>query len=107
MKNDKVPCKIAVDVMGSDKGPSEFVRALFELNENPNFSSELFLVGKKRLIDKLISVRKEKINLDKIIGDSIILMGSLIGGVEHVDPIIILAIMYIIFIIKFKSIKRN
>ena len=35
-----------------------------------------------------------KTNLDKIIGDGIILMGSLIGGVEHVDPIIILAILY-------------
>ena len=35
-----------------------------------------------------------KTNLDKIIGDSIILTGSLIGGVENVDPIIILAILY-------------
>ena len=57
---------IAVDVMGGDKGPSEFVRALVHLNESDALHSDLILVGKKRLLERLISVRKNKINTTRL-----------------------------------------
>tara|TARA_A100001015_G_scaffold197461_1_gene220183 strand:+ start:5508 stop:6557 length:1050 start_codon:yes stop_codon:yes gene_type:complete len=57
---------IAVDVMGSDKGPSEFVRALIHLNQTDELHSDLILVGKKRLLERLIAVRKSKIDCSRI-----------------------------------------
>ena len=66
MSHQPANSTIAVDVMGNDKGPSEFIRALVHLNEQGNLHSNLVLVGKKRLLERLLEIRKNKINLEQI-----------------------------------------
>jgi glycerol-3-phosphate acyltransferase PlsX len=53
-------CTIAVDTMGGDLGPSEFVRGLFYATEKLKLDCKFTLVGKGRLIERLLKVRKIK-----------------------------------------------
>ena len=63
-KNPK--CTIAVDAMGSDKGPTEFIRALMHLKSKNNLRSNLILVGRKKLLERLISIKEKEIQTDSI-----------------------------------------
>ena len=51
-------CTIAVDTMGSDLGPTEFIRGLFYARETLKLDCNFALVGKERLLDRLLTVRK-------------------------------------------------
>lgn len=62
MQEDQVSCTIAVDTMGSDKGPSEFVRGLIYAIEDLELGCHIILVGKKRLLERLLAVRPLKKN---------------------------------------------
>lgn len=58
MENGALNCTIALDTMGGDEGPTEFIRglsfAIKELNLDCNFT----LVGKARLLERLLKVSK-------------------------------------------------
>tara|TARA_B100001093_G_scaffold208945_1_gene200705 strand:+ start:915 stop:1964 length:1050 start_codon:yes stop_codon:yes gene_type:complete len=66
MSHQPANSTIAVDVMGSDKGPTEFIRALVHLNNQGDLHSNLVLVGQKRMLERLIEIRKSKLNLEQI-----------------------------------------
>ena len=67
MMSEKNPkCTIAVDVMGSDKGPTEFIRALIYLKSKNTLRSDLILVGQKKLLERLISVKKKEIQTERL-----------------------------------------
>lgn len=66
MSEKKPKCTIAVDVMGSDKGPTEFIRALIYLKSKNTLRSDLILVGQKKLLERLISVKKKEIQTEHI-----------------------------------------
>lgn len=66
MTGSAAPCTIAVDVMGSDLGPSEFIRGLLYAREKLKLDSEIILVGKERLIERLLKAQKSKSALDKL-----------------------------------------
>ena len=66
MSEKKTKCTIAVDVMGSDKGPTEFIRALIYLKSKNTLRSDLILVGQKKLLERLISVKKKEIQTEHI-----------------------------------------
>mgnify|MGYP001334113527 CR=1 FL=1 len=66
MSHQPTNSTIAVDVMGSDKGPTEFIRALVHLNNQGDLHSNLVLVGQKRMLERLIEIRKSKLNLEQI-----------------------------------------
>ncbi|TVP80962.1 MAG: phosphate acyltransferase PlsX [Puniceicoccaceae bacterium] len=51
-------CTIAVDAMGSDLGPTEFVRGLLYAAEELKLDCDFVLVGKGRLLERLLKVRK-------------------------------------------------
>jgi len=51
-------CTIAVDTMGGDLGPTEFVRGLLYATEKLRLDCDFILVGKGRLLEKLLKVRK-------------------------------------------------
>jgi glycerol-3-phosphate acyltransferase PlsX len=53
-------CTIAVDTMGGDLGPSEFVRGLLYATEKLKLDCDVTLVGKGRLLERLLKVRKIK-----------------------------------------------
>ena len=53
-----VNCTIAVDTMGSDLGPTEFIRGLFHATEVLKLECNFILVGKGRLLERLLKVRK-------------------------------------------------
>lgn len=53
-------CTIAVDTMGGDKGPTEFIRGLSVAIEELKLDCNFTLVGKKRLLERLLRAR----NLD-------------------------------------------
>ncbi|MEM1221188.1 MAG: phosphate acyltransferase PlsX [Verrucomicrobiota bacterium] len=59
-------CTIAVDTMGSDLGPTEFVRGLFYATEELNLDSKLTLLGNGRLLERLLKVRKLDVYSDRI-----------------------------------------
>lgn len=61
-----VNCTIAVDTMGGDKGPTEFIRGLFYAVEELKLESDFILVGKEKLLSRLLKVRKLTINPDRI-----------------------------------------
>ena len=61
-----VNCTIAVDTMGGDKGPTEFIRGLFYAVEELGLDCNLILVGKERLLERLLKVRKLSIDPEKI-----------------------------------------
>ena len=66
MSEKKPKCIIAVDVMGSDKGPTEFIRALIYLKSKNTLRSDLILVGQKKLLERLISVKKKEIQTERL-----------------------------------------
>ena len=47
-------CTVAVDMMGSDPGPSEFIRGLDYALNKLALDSHSFLVGNGRLIEHLL-----------------------------------------------------
>ena len=49
---------IAIDTMGGDKGPTECIRALSFAIEDMKLDCKFTLVGKKRLLERLLKVRK-------------------------------------------------
>jgi len=61
-----VNCTIAVDTMGSDLGPTEFIRGLFHATEVLKLECNFILVGKGRLLERLLKVRKLDIDSDRI-----------------------------------------
>jgi glycerol-3-phosphate acyltransferase PlsX len=52
--------------MGGDLGPTEFVRGLFYATEELGIESNFILVGKERLLSRLLQVRKVKIDPSRI-----------------------------------------
>lgn len=61
-----VNCTIAVDTMGGDKGPTEFIRGLFYAVEELQLDCNFTLVGKGRLLERLLKVRPLKIDPSRI-----------------------------------------
>lgn len=59
-------CTIAVDAMGSDLGPTEFIRGLLHATEELGLDCDFTLVGKGRLLERLLKVRKLTIDPAKI-----------------------------------------
>lgn len=59
-------CTIAVDVMGSDRGPAEFIRGLLYAFEELKLDANFVLVGKGRLLERLIHVRRTRIDPDRV-----------------------------------------
>lgn len=59
-------CTIAVDAMGSDLGPTEFIRGLLYATEELGLDCDFTLVGKGRLLERLLKVRKFSIDPAKI-----------------------------------------
>ncbi len=59
-------CTIAVDTMGSDLGPTEFIRGLLYATEELGLDCNLTLVGNGRLLERLLKVRKLTIDPAKI-----------------------------------------
>jgi len=51
-------CTIAVDTMGGDLGPTEFIRGLLYATEELKLDCNFTLVGKGRLLERLLKVRK-------------------------------------------------
>ena len=60
MQPSPVNCTIAVDTMGSDKGPTEFIRGLLYAVEELELDCRFILVGKQRLLQRLLQVRPLK-----------------------------------------------
>ena len=58
MGDGTTSCTIAVDTMGGDKGPTEFVRGLSYFIEELAIDCNFVLVGKERLLERLLKVRK-------------------------------------------------
>ena len=59
-------CTIAVDVMGSDRGPTEFIRGLLYATDILGLDCDFKRVGKGRLLERLLSIRKPNIDASKI-----------------------------------------
>ena len=59
-------CTIAVDTMGGDKGPTEFIRGLSFAIEELELDCNFKLVGKERLLERLLKVRKLDNYADRI-----------------------------------------
>jgi glycerol-3-phosphate acyltransferase PlsX len=59
-------CTIAVDAMGSDLGPTEFIRGLLYATEDLGLDCDFTLVGKGRLLERLLKVRKFSIDPARI-----------------------------------------
>ncbi len=59
-------CTIAVDTMGGDKGPTEFIRGLAYAIEDLKLDCNFVLVGKERLLERLLKVRKLDVYSDQI-----------------------------------------
>jgi glycerol-3-phosphate acyltransferase PlsX len=66
MGESAVNCTIAVDTMGGDKGPTEFIRGLFYAIEELKLECNFVLVGNKRLIERLLKVGKLDAYQDRI-----------------------------------------
>jgi glycerol-3-phosphate acyltransferase PlsX len=66
MGASKVNCTIAVDTMGSDQGPTEFIRGLFYAIEELKLDCNFILVGNGRLLERLLKVRKLDAYSDRI-----------------------------------------
>ena len=61
-----VNCTIAVDTMGGDKGPTEFIRGLFYALDQLKLDCNFTLVGNQRLLERLIKVGKLEAYSDRI-----------------------------------------
>lgn len=59
-------CTIAIDAMGSDLGPTEFIRALLYATEELKLDCNFTLVGKGRLLERLLKVRKFSVDPNTI-----------------------------------------
>lgn len=59
-------CTIAVDTMGGDRGPSEFIRGLSYAIEDLGLDCNFVLVGKGRLLERLLQIKKLRIDLERI-----------------------------------------
>jgi glycerol-3-phosphate acyltransferase PlsX len=59
-------CTIAVDTMGSDLGPTEFIRGLIYAIEELRLDCHFTLVGRGRLLERLLKVRKSSIDPAKL-----------------------------------------
>lgn len=59
-------CTIAVDTMGSDLGPTEFIRGLLYATEDLGLDCDFTMVGKGRLLERLLKVRKLSIDPGRI-----------------------------------------
>ena len=66
MTGSVASCTIAVDVMGSDLGPSEFIRGLLYALETLKLDANYILVGKERLIERLILASKLEKHMEAI-----------------------------------------
>ncbi|MFP4166758.1 MAG: phosphate acyltransferase PlsX [Opitutales bacterium] len=66
MGANEASCTVVVDVMGSDRGPGEFIRALLYANETLGLDCHYILVGKSRLLERLLKVRRFSGNRDRI-----------------------------------------
>jgi glycerol-3-phosphate acyltransferase PlsX len=66
MTGSVASCTIAVDVMGSDLGPSEFIRGLLYAREALKIDANFILVGKERLIERLILASKLEKHMEAI-----------------------------------------
>lgn len=79
MGADAVNCTIAVDTMGGDRGPTEFIRGLSHAFEKFGLTANFVLVGNGRLLERLVKVRR----LDRASGRiSIHHAGEVIGMKE-------------------------
>jgi len=61
-----VNCTIAVDTMGGDEGPTEFIRGLFYALEELKLDCHFTLVGNQRLLERLLKVGKLEGYSDRI-----------------------------------------
>lgn len=61
-----VNCTIAVDTMGGDKGPTEFIRGLFYAIEELKLECNFILFGNQRLLERLLKVRKLDVYTERI-----------------------------------------
>lgn len=61
-----VNCTIAVDTMGGDLGPTEFVRGLSYAIEELKLDANFILVGNQRLLERLLSVRKLEVDPERL-----------------------------------------
>ena len=61
-----VNCTIAVDTMGGDKGPTEFIRGLFYALQELKLDCHFTLVGNQRLLERLLKVGKLEGYSDRI-----------------------------------------
>ena len=59
-------CTIAVDTMGGDRGPTEFIRGLFYAIEELKLDCNFALFGNGRLLERLLKVRKLDAYSDRI-----------------------------------------
>lgn len=59
-------CTIAVDTMGGDLGPTEFIRGLLYATQELKLDCDFTLVGKGRLLDRLLKVRKLSVDPNTI-----------------------------------------
>lgn len=59
-------CTIAVDAMGSDLGPTEFIRGLTYATEKLKLDCDFTLVGKGRLLERLVNVRQFSVDPARI-----------------------------------------
>lgn len=66
MGDGTTSCTIAIDTMGGDKGPTEFIRALPFAIDELKLDCSFTLVGKARLLERLLKVRKLDVYSDRI-----------------------------------------
>ena len=66
MNTSAVNCTIAVDTMGGDKGPTEFIRGFLYATEELGIDCNYTFVGNARLIERLLKVRKHSIDPARI-----------------------------------------
>ena len=66
MNTSAVNCTIAVDTMGGDKGPTEFIRGFLYATEELGIDCNYTFVGNARLIERLLKVRKHSIDPTRI-----------------------------------------
>jgi len=59
-------CTIAVDTMGGDLGPSEFIRGLLYATEELKLDCNFTLVGKARLLERLLEASKVRVDPERI-----------------------------------------
>ena len=66
MGDSAVNCTIAVDTMGGDRGPTEFVRGLFYAIEELQLDCNFTLFGNGRLLERLLKIRKLDLYAERI-----------------------------------------